>query len=97
MVTRREVQHEDEVREEYQAPRGQTRPLPGTRPEQLPATLGPGGSHGWLRGCRSSFARRGASGGARRARRRHRPVPLPAGSEGVGGRPGAEGEPKGSV
>ena len=28
-----------------------------------------GGSHGRLRGCRGSFARRGAGGGARRARR----------------------------
>ena len=37
----REVQQEEEVREEYQAPRRQTRPLPGTRPEQLTATPRP--------------------------------------------------------
>ena len=60
VVTRREV------REEYQAPRRQTRLSLGTRLEQLPLAPGrAGGSHRRLRGCRGSLARRGAGGGAR--------------------------------
>ena len=35
------MQQEEEVREEYQVLRGPTRPLPGTRPERLPAAPGP--------------------------------------------------------
>ena len=54
-------------------------PPPGMPPGGLsaPRAAAAGGSHGRLRGCRDTPARRGAGGGARRARRCHRPVPPP--------------------
>ena len=73
-------------------------------PEGSRAAVGRG-SHGRLRGCRGSLARRCVGGGARRARRCHRPVSPPAvavgcrcgggGGEGAGRGEGAAGEGEG--
>ena len=59
---------EEEVREENQGPRGQTRPPSGTRPEWLPAALGPQGGRSGAGGLpvlqgSSSLSRRHEAGG----------------------------------
>ena len=82
---------EEEVREVYDALGRQKRPPPGVRPAPLPEVAGPQlRSVTWLPELLRFF--RGAGGGARRARRRYHPAPLPTVSPGPrGGGDGGDG------